>query len=92
MKRIILGSTVLLLTSLSVSYAQKIMVASNRQAALASCQEKAKASPENLRQKMLSSCQCIVGKTDFELANQLNQSGKTKELQALYEKAAKACQ
>lgn len=92
MRTIILTIALITIQTFSQSYAQQIMVASSREAALASCEEKAAASPKDLREKMRSSCQCIVGKTDFKHANELNKAGDEKALKKLYENAAKACQ
>lgn len=71
--------------------AQKVVIAENAEVALRDCQEKAAASPMELREQMLSSCRCIVQNTDFKKANELNNQGKNSELKKLYDAAVAAC-
>lgn len=90
MKKTIL--LIVLCRLITPAMAQEIVVAANKEKALASCEEKAKASPEELKKDMLVSCRCVVEHTDFEKANQLNNSGDTNALHQLYEAATKACE
>lgn len=73
------------------SASAEVIIASNKDSALRSCQEKAEASPKSLRKEMLSSCQCVVKNTDFKQAEQLSKEKKTQALQQLYQQANDAC-
>ncbi len=70
---------------------QDVIVVNNAAEAKKFCKEKAEKSPKELREKMLSYCLCILKHTDLKKEQELIKAGKTKELQALYKEASKAC-
>lgn len=78
----------LLYTSVS---ADGVLIATNQQDALQSCQAKAALSPMELREEMLASCRCVVKKTDFQQARKLHAEKKRQALQTLYDEALKSC-
>lgn len=86
MKLLFIGSFI----GCSIAQAE-VIIAPNKTSALRSCQEKAAASPRALREEMLSSCQCIVEHTDFDVVEKLNREKKTQALQQLYQQANDAC-
>ncbi len=74
-----------------LSGAGEMVLATDKATALKACQEKAANSPKSLQAEMLSFCQCVVEKTDFEAVEKLSQAGNTQALQALYQQANQDC-
>lgn len=92
MKAILVITLISLISAVNAQVnVQQVIIATNAEDALQSCQKKAAQSPRSLQAQMLKSCQCIVNQTDFKKAQQFHEAGQLDDLKALYRAAEKAC-
>ncbi|MCW8856803.1 MAG: hypothetical protein OQJ95_05515 [Kangiella sp.] len=88
-KKLLLLSAVIGLVLAGTSFANE--VESRKQQDLQTCEAKAEQLPEDVRDKQLEACECIVDNTDYEALVEAENNADTAKAQKIKTEARRAC-